>query len=959
MPSISPPNRRRDAAAGQSRFGGRRSCPRHPRTVGDCIMSRRRALWVALFRLCLHAFPPDFRAQFGDEMLDAFREALRERRTSEPGAAAAFAWASAWDVLKQGGRERFRYGRLPPGHGARDTARGGREAMDGMWTDVRLAWRSLRRSPGFTLAAVAVLALGIGANATVYSALQVAVLAPAPYPEPERLVLVDLTIRRSAERGPEPLIWSFPKFQALLAQEGRLIDPVVGYANRSATLTEAGSPEVVALEVVSPGYFELVGRAPTLGRAFTPEEMGAGSSSAVTVLSEELWRVRFGADPDVLGRSITLNGRRLRVVGVAPDGFDGITGGARLWLPMGAAATVFAPFMLESSGAHWFHVVGRLGDGATLDEARAQMASIGEGIAELYPPPNPGRVFSGSARSLASVRSNEGARASVVLLSLAAALVLLVACANLSGLLLARARRRALDGAVKVAVGASRWRLVRASLVESLLLAASGGAVGVLVAWGGTRMMATAWPARFMNGEDGSLRVTDPEAFGVDPAVLAFAGAVTVLTALVFGVGPALTASRADPATRLRHRGGGGRGRNRFFGLDSRAGLVAGQIALALVLIIAVALVGGSTARLLRVEEGFRTEGLLTFNYAIPTTSSRIADPVVLHDEFLSDVRSIPGVESATFGCAPLRGHCILTRVDEIVGGEEIPEGEGLEIGVRMVDDEHFDVLEIPVLRGRPFDARDGTDPLPTVIINERAARELFPGDDPLGRSIRLGVRASGIEELAEIVGVVGDVLYSPPDVGIFPEAYLSYRDYPETFGNVTIRATGDPMVLVPELRAALERVDPLLALHRVETMNRIIARSVGDRRSTLGLLSLFAAVALLLAATGTWGIVAYSLANRRRELGLRLALGAEEGRVVRTVLDEAVRIALLGIVAGLLLGLSTSHVLEAVLWETEPTDPVVYAAGAAFLLAVVLVASWLPARGAARVDPVEALKAE
>jgi putative ABC transport system permease protein len=297
--------------------------------------------------------------------------------------------------------------------------------------------------------------------------------------------------------------------------------------------------------------------------------------------------------------------------------------------------------------------------------------------------------------------------------------------------------------------------------------------------------------------------------------------------------------------------------------------------------------------------------------------------------------------------------------VDAIQGAPEIPDGEGLEIGVRMVDDAHFEALGIPVLRGRAFDRRDGTDPLPTVIVNQYAAERLFPGEDPLGRFIELGVGSGDREPMAEIVGVVGDVLYNGPDVGIIPEAYYSYREFPENHGNVTIRTTGDPMAVVPAVRATLASIDPTLALYGMETMDRIIARSVGDRRTTLALLSIFAALAIVLAATGTWGIVAYSVADRRRELGLRMALGAERGSVVRTVVGEGFRTAVFGIAVGLGLGLAASRLLGAILWETEPTEPLVYVSGSALLFAVVLIASWMPARNAARVDPVEALRAE
>lgn len=830
--------------------------------------------------------------------------------------------------------------------------------MEGIGTDLRVAARSLKRSPGFALAAVVILALGIGANATVFSALRMTVLAPPPFPEAERLAVVDLTIRRSPERPPEPLIWSFPKFRSFLAMDDRPVDLAVGYANRSATLSGVGSPEVVNVELVTPGYFELVGHPPALGRAFGAVEMDPAGDHRVTILSHGLWRTHFAAEAGVLGRDIILNGQRLTVVGVAPESFDGITGSARLWVPMTAAAEIYSPFMVTEEGAHWFHVLGRLRPYVGVAQARAQMATLGDAIDEVHPSSNPNRAFSGSLRSLAEVRSNPEARASVVFLSIAAALVLLVACANLSGLMLARARRRARDGAVRMAVGASRWRLVRASLVESLLVASLGGAAGLGVAVGGTEGLAWAWPRRFLNG-GGEMRIADPTALGVDGAVVAFLLVVLVVTAVLVGVGPALRASGTGPAEWMRDGGRATRGRRRILGLEGRSALVGAQIALALVLVIGAGLVGGTTLALLDVDEGFDRSRLLTFSYSIPSTNSRAADPLQIHDPFLAAVRSHEGVEDVTFGCAPLRGHCIVTRVDAVRDEAEIQPGEGLEIGVRMVDDGHFQVLGIPVVRGRVFDSRDGTDALPTIVINETAARALFGDGDAVGRFIEVGVGSDDKEPMAEIIGVVGDVLYSRPEEGVMAEAYFSYREFPENHANVTVRARGEPTELLPDIRGIMEGVDPTLAIYRVETMDGLVAASIGDRRSTLALLALFASVAMLLVATGTWSIVAYSVADRRRELGLRLALGAKREEVVRTVLDQGLRSLLVGIPLGIALGLGTSRLLEAVLWQTEPTDPLVYAGGSALLFTLVMAASWLPARKAARVDPVEALRAE
>jgi hypothetical protein len=316
-------------------------------------------------------------------------------------------------------------------------------------------------------------------------------------------------------------------------------------------------------------------------------------------------------------------------------------------------------------------------------------------------------------------------------------------------------------------------------------------------------------------------------------------------------------------------------------------------------------------------------------------------------------------VEAATLGCPPLRGHCILTRVDAIRDAPAIPPGEGLEIGVNAVDDAHFAVLGIPLLEGRSFDERDGTDRQPSVVLNRTAARELF-GDRPaVGRFVELGVRYPGRDAMAEVIGVVGDVLYDRPERGIVPEAYYSYRDFAEPRGSLTVRTRGEPLAAVGALRSAVQAADPEMALYRLETMDGLVAASVGDRGAVLRLLGVFAAVTLLLALTGTWSLVAFLVADRRRELGLRMALGAGAAGVVRRMVGLGLRAAVGGVVVGLLLGRLASRLLESLLWETEPTQPSVYAAGAVLLLASALVAAWVPARRAARVDPVEALRSE
>ena len=914
----------------------------------------------ALFRLTLHAFPRAFLAAHGRELTEAFRAELARRRQS--GGRSSALWYAAravGDGLRQGWRERLRGG-PPKGHGRPPPTRGtsGR-ILVGAAADARQALRSLRNAPGFTLAAVVVLALGIGANTTVFGALKMVLLSPAPFPDSDRLVILDLVMRHEGRGDEMSLGWSYPKFQTYLEADGRLVEPAAGYASRAATLTEVGAPARVNVELVSPGYFTVLGLDLVLGRDFGPDEGDAADPAYVAILSHEMWRSRFGGGTEVLGAEFQLNGTKLRALGVAPPGFDGLSGDAQMWIPMTAGPDLYSHFMVTGAQAHWFNAVGRLRPGVRVEDAAAQMRMLGEAVAQVHPARDPNSVYSGRARAFDQVRVNEAARASVLLLSLAAALVLLVACANLSGLLLARARLRIRDGAVRLAVGASRWRLIRASLIESGLLAGLGGLAGVLVALWGTRAMADAWPTQFQSSAGHELRVAGPDALGLDPVVLGYAFAVTLATALLCGLAPAAKASRADLTEHLKDGSGAGRKTPRTLGMDGRAALVGAQVGLALTLLVGAGLVGGSVARLLDVDEGFRTSNLLTFTYSLPRASVHSEDPVAFHEEFLRSVAEIPGVEGATIGRAPLRGYAWITRVAAVEGGPEIPEGEGEMIGLNMVGDRHFEVLGVPVLRGRALDERDGVDAQPTMVLSRLAAERLFPAEDPIGRRIQVGVSSEGKEDLAEVVGVVGDVLYGPPDSERVPMAYYSFREYPDGTGEITIRTSGDPLGAVPAVRGKLLALDASLPMYRISTVDELVMRSVGDRRIVLALLALFAAVTVLLAGTGTWAIVSFGVVDRRRELGLRMALGARRASILGMVLAQSVRLALVGVALGLAGAWMGSRLLEAFLYEISGRDPGTYLGGAGLLVTVVLLASYLPARKAVAADPMQALRAE
>jgi putative ABC transport system permease protein len=922
-------------------------------------------LWLWLFRQALLLHPPRVRAEYGSEMEDVFRTRVEEARKVSGGRMLlGFQMREVKGLIRTGLEARWEV-RNRRGQSAHHPQRQSTDKENGFMTgfvaDIRVAWRSLRKAPGFTLSAVIILALGIGANITAFSALKVAVLTPPPFPEADRLVSVDLT--RSSDGREWLTRWSYPYVQKLADWPDRLIDPVAGYRERVTTLTGFGPAVDLNIEVVSPGYFDVVGYPLTMGRGFVAEEADPSGPYRVTVVSYAFWQTQMGRDPSVLGREIELNGVGFQVVGVAAPNFLGFTGRAVLWLPTGAYA-VLQPGVLQEAENHLVWVVGRLRPGATLAAADAQMEAVGQAIAEEWHGDNP---YGAGVRSFADVWKNPDAVAASVLLLIAAGLVLLVACANLAGLLFTRALRRVRESAVRRALGASRWRLIRSFLVESVALTALGGLAGLGLSLWGMRLLTVAWPAQFLQGNGIGMQVIDPAGLSLDARVIALAVLVSLGTALLIGLIPALRVSSfritdylKDGAGATRHRGG-------ITGVDPQAFLVGAQVSLALMLLVGVGLMGSTVGRLLGVDAGFRTDRLLSFEFSNPQTVPRpdFSDAAVMRshtvlaaqfdNELQRRMETIPGIEGMALSSgAILKGF-------EAVLGFSIEDGQsGMtdvgSAGVMPVSDNYFDLLGIPVVSGRVFDRSDGLRGAPVVVLSQTAAARYFPNQDPIGKRITTRFALPG-RETAEVVGVVGDVIYTGPANQRWPVVYYSLR---ERSGPryASVRTTGDPSEVIRLIQNEIFALDPTIAMRNVTTMDQLISGSVRDRRLVFWLLTVFATITVLLAAAGTWGVVAYSVAERRRELGLRIALGAETTRVLRLVLRRSTLTALVGVVLGLAGAWAFARVLEAFLWNTSAHDPRVFVGGGVLLFIVVLAASYLPARRAVRLDPVEVLRA-
>lgn len=908
---------------------------------------RRPGAFVRLVRMALLAYPSERRHRDGAEIEAAAREAFHDRRRRQP-EALVFAVRVLGDLLWMGLRERARQ--------RREEGDGTMMWSDG-WMDLRLAARTLARAPGFTASAIFMLALGIGANTAVFSALRATLLAPPPYPQHERLVFLDLTDSSTLRPGPPRAFpFSYPKFEMLETMGTVPVEAAAAFAVRSLTLTGSGDASYVATEFVTPEYFGVIGVEPTRGRDFI-EDDNAVESPLVTILGHGLWTDRYGGDPDVVGRDVILNGRPVTVVGVAPEGFDGLSGKARLWLPVSDGAALTAPFLVRGAYAHWLRVIARMDPGMDLSGLQVRMAEAGRAIDAAYPGSDPTVVRGGSAQTLDEEMVNPQAETALWVLAAASVLLLFVACANLAGLLVARVHARSRDGAVRSALGAGRWRVARGHLLEALLLAGAGCLAALFVADMGLSALGALWPDRFV---DGSWNVRAPriDGAGIDVSTVAFAAFASLVTALFVGLLPALTATGREPATRLGTRSD--RVGERSFA-KVRSTLVVGEIAMALMLVVGAGLLLRSITELSRVDRGFEAESLLTFDFSIPRESQWGQNPASFRQQLLERLQAEPGVESAALACVPpLAGHCSITGV-RAAGDRVWPEGSRPPIGVNPVSDGFFETLGTPVLQGRTFTSADQADSQPVVVLSEAAVRELFPDDpSPIGRTISALIGLTPEDgPRAEVIGVVGDILFDRPANGVMPELFVSHRQEEEGESTVLVRARGEPLSVVPRARAVMADLDPDVPLFGVRTLDDLEATAAGDTRVLGMLLTGFAILALLLACTGVWAIVSFAVTRRTREIGVRVALGADSGAVVRAIQRRCLLASLVGVLVGAALAAALSRLLASVLFGVGTADPLTFVLAGILLVGVSALASWVPARRATRVDPMVALRAE
>ena len=804
--------------------------------------------------------------------------------------------------------------------------------MDAFRSEVAQAARRLGRAPGVALVAVLTLAVGIGATSAVFSVVDNVLLRPLAYRDAPRLVaLFEHETKKGETRNP-----TSPADFEEWKRSSRALESMTAAHPWSPVLTGRGAPEEMPALKATPALFDLLGVAPALGRAF-----GEGGAGNEVVLSHALWTRRFGADPTVVGQSITLDGRSYVVSAVMPRGFrfpPFWATGAELWVPL-----VFGP---EQQGSHdgFLRVFGRLRPGATLAQARAEMDVVARRLAAEWPRTNAAAAVTVEPLQEPVVSRS---RPALLLLAGAVALVLLIACANVANLLLAQGLAREKETAVRAALGASRGRLVRQWLVEAAAIAAPAGLLGLLLARAGVALLPRWAPA-------GLPRLDE---IAVDARVAAFTLALAVATALLAGLIPALRASRGDVAFALKPgaRGGTGPARHRL-----HDGLVVAEMAMAVALLVGAGLLGRSFLRLLHPDTGFRADGLMTVSLSLSTSpqAARERRPAFL-DAVLERVRAVPGVESAAFvNHLPIGGDT--WRLGVAIEGRPAPdEADPPTAVVRTATADYPRVMGVALVRGRGLDARDGDGSAPVVLVNEAFARRYFEGSDPIGARVKLG-RAEGEGEWRTIVGVLGDARQASLVEPVQPEMLFPYGQDPVGwFGATTlvVRTGGDPGALAGPVGARLRDAAPELPVPRVRAMSDVLAEAIGQDRFNTLLLGLLAAVALLLAAVGIYAVMAYAVGRRRHEIGVRMALGARRRSVLGMVVRHGLRLALAGAGIGLAGAVALSRFLRGVLHDVSATDPATLAGAAVLLVAVAVAASLVPALRAARVDPVSTLR--
>ena len=798
--------------------------------------------------------------------------------------------------------------------------------------DFRYAARLLLRAPGFALIAVAALALGIGANTAIFSVVDTLLIRPLPYTQADRLAVVwEFNVPRDKKTN----VVSPGNFIHWRELNQSFKDLAAVSMTFRTTLTGSGDPTELPVQFISGTLFGILGVRPAVGRDFTPQE-DAPRVQAVAI-SDRLWRQRFSADPSIVNKTITLDGRPNLVVGVMPPEFFILDKTVDVWSTIGLPPTARTP------RGRWICVVGRVKDGVSMAQAQDDMKRVHAELTRRFPEFNTG--WTANVVPLRDQLTGSVKPALWVMLG-AVGFVLLIACANVGNLVLARATARQRELAVRAALGAGRGRIVRQLLAESVLLSLVGAAGGLLLAWWGVIALRTSVADK--------IPVARLDEVSINGKVLLFTLGAALVSALIFGIAPALTSAGAKLTDALKD---GGRSGSASRGARVRGAFVIVETALALVLLVGAGLLLRSFVALLNVDPGFEAARTMTVKVSIPQAKYPDAPmQQAFFNQLFEKIDALPGVVAAGgTSFLPLAGLGAATGF-EIVGREKPPAGQEPVTDVRVVTHEYFKAMGVPLRRGRFFDTRDTGTNVRRVIINEAIANKYFPGEDPIGRSIIVSWNDSGPDE---IVGVVGDVRQQELETEARATIYWPPARFTYPYMTVAIRTAGDPRAIVPGAVAALHELDPNVAAADVKTMEEVVDTAVAQRRLTMLLLSVFAALALVLAAVGIYGVIAYSVTQRTQEIGIRMALGARRGNVLGMVLRQAMTLAGIGIALGAGGAWLLTRLMQTLLFNVKPSDPATFIAVAVLLALVAAVAAMVPGLRATRVDPAIALRSE
>lgn len=806
--------------------------------------------------------------------------------------------------------------------------------------DLRYSVRLLRKNPAFTVVALVALALGIGANTAIFSVVDTVLLRPLPYDDPGRLVKlwtrfvgIGLPNNQNAVSAPE-----FADFHTL----NQSFSHIAAISGDSFNISERGLPERVEGASVSPSLFPLLGVRARLGRVFLPEEGQTGRDNVV-LLGDALWRRRFGGDPALVGRKLRINGRSFQVIGILPRGFQ-FPADADIWTPLAFSNEDLSP---NNRGSHGLEVLARVKPGLSVVQARADMSAVGQRMMELHPE-YPYRQYDFAVIVTPLLEEIVGdIKTALWILMFAVALVLLIACANVANLLLARASGREREMAIRTALGAGRRRLVRQLLTESVILSVLGGAAGLLLARWGLRVLTTISAASFP-------RIAEAH---MDMRVLGFTMLISIATGVVFGLAPAFHVSLVTQASLKEGGRGSSAGRT---SQTLRRALVVTEIALSLVLLAGSGLLLKSFVRLMEVDPGFRPDSVLTLRMSLP--DAKYPQPAQIRSfyrEVTDRVSKLPGVETAgLISALPLSGSggSGTTTVDSraVSGNDASPEADW-----RPVSPGYFKAMGIRLLAGRYFDDRDTDTAAPAAIVDETMARTYWPNEDAVGKRIKLG-EAKSSRPWMTIVGVVRHVRYRTLEAQSRVTLYWPHPQFPFSSMSLAIRSSAaDPRALAATVQRTVLTVDPDQPIYKIRTMNELMADSVARRRLAMLLLAIFAVAALVLAAVGIYGVMSYSVTQRSNEIGIRMALGASRGSVLRLVLGQSLRLTLFGVTLGLAGSLIMAGVISSLLFNVRPRDPLTFTLVVLVLTFVALVASYLPAYRATKVDPMISLRYE